>query len=127
MARAASSMKKTKAANHAKSALATGKRVLRIESEAIAGLIERLDEQFEKAVDLLFACKGRVVVTGLGKSGLIGRKISATFSSTGTPSIFLHAADALHGDLGTLTEDDVMLAISASGETSELVEILESV
>jgi len=127
MARAASSMKKTKAANQAKSALATGKRVLRIESDAIAGLIERLDEQFEKAVELLFACKGRVVVTGLGKSGLIGRKISATFSSTGTPSIFLHAADALHGDLGTLTEDDVMLAISASGETSELVEILESV
>jgi len=127
MARAASSMKKTKAANHGKSALATAKRVLRIEAEAIAGLIERLDEQFEKAVELLFACKGRVVVTGLGKSGLIGRKISATFSSTGTPSIFLHAADALHGDLGTLTADDVMLAISASGETSELVEILESV
>ena len=127
MARAASSMKKAKAANHGKSALATAKRVLRIEAEAIAGLIERLDEQFEKAVELLFACKGRVVVTGLGKSGLIGRKISATFSSTGTPSIFLHAADALHGDLGTLTADDVMLAISASGETSELVEILESV
>lgn len=127
MARAASSMKKAKAANHGKSPLATAKRVLRIEAEAIAGLIERLDEQFEKAVELLFACKGRVVVTGLGKSGLIGRKISATFSSTGTPSIFLHAADALHGDLGTLTADDVMLAISASGETSELVEILESV
>lgn len=120
-------MKKAKAEGETRSALATAKRVLRIEAESIEGLIERLDAQFEKAVELLFACKGRVVVTGLGKSGLIGRKISATFSSTGTPSIFLHAADALHGDLGTLTAADVMLAISASGETGELVEILESV
>src|ERR1700740_2223495 len=141
MTRVASSMKKAKtenrsgaavarakvAGNHAKSALATAKRVLRIEAEAIAGLIERLDGQFEKAVELLYGCKGRVVVTGLGKSGLIGRKISATFSSTGTPSIFLHAADALHGDLGALTAEDVMLAISTSGETEEIVEILESV
>ena len=126
MARASSSVKKAKA-DEPKSALATAKRVLRIEAEAIEGLIGRLDAQFEKAVDLLLACKGRVVVTGLGKSGLIGRKISATFSSTGTPSIFLHAADALHGDLGTLTAADVMLALSASGETGELVEILESV
>ena len=83
--------------------LATAKRVLRIESEAIAGLIERLDERFEKAVELLYACKGRVVVTGLGKSGLIGRKTAATFASIGTPSLFLHAAEALHGDLGMLT------------------------
>ena len=83
--------------------LETAKRVLRIESEAIAGLIERLDARFEKAVELLYACKGRVVVTGLGKSGLIGRKIAATFASTGTPSLFLHAAEALHGDLGMLT------------------------
>jgi arabinose-5-phosphate isomerase len=127
MGRAASSVKAAKSGNHAKSALATAKRVLRIEAEAIAGLIERLDGQFEKAVELLYGCKGRVVVTGLGKSGLIGRKISATFSSTGTPSIFLHAADALHGDLGALTADDVMLAISTSGETEEIVEILESV
>jgi arabinose-5-phosphate isomerase len=120
-------MKKAKVANGPRSALATAKRVLRIEAEAIAGLIERLDGEFEKAVELLFGCKGRVVVTGLGKSGLIGRKISATFSSTGTPSIFLHAADALHGDLGTLTADDVLLAISASGETEELLEIVEAV
>ena len=127
MPRATSSMNKAKAEGETGSALGTAKRVLRIEAESIEGLIERLDEQFEKAVELLFACKGRVVVTGLGKSGLIGRKISATFSSTGTPSIFLHAADALHGDLGTLTAADVMLAISASGETGELVEILESV
>src|ERR1700736_1307973 len=107
--------------------LATAKRVLQIEADAISGLIDRLDEGFEKAVELAYACKGRVVVTGLGKSGLIGRKISATFSSTGTPSIFLHAADALHGDLGALTAEDVMLAISTSGETEEIVEILESV
>ncbi len=107
--------------------LTTAKRVLRIESEAIAGLIERLDERFEKAVELLYACKGRVVVTGLGKSGLIGRKTAATFASIGTPSLFLHAAEALHGDLGMLTADDVLLAISSSGETKELVELVESV
>jgi arabinose-5-phosphate isomerase len=107
--------------------LATAKRVLRIEADAIAGLIERLDERFDKAVELLFSCKGRVVITGLGKSGLIGRKISATFSSTGTPSLFIHAADALHGDLGMLAAGDVMVAISSSGETDELVELLEAV
>ena len=107
--------------------LATAKRVLRIESEAIAGLIARLDERFEKAVELLYACKGRVVVTGLGKSGLIGRKIAATFASIGTPSLFLHASEALHGDLGMLTGDDVLLAISSSGETEELIELVESV
>jgi arabinose-5-phosphate isomerase len=117
-----------KAGESAKSSpLATAKRVLQIEADAIVGLIGRLDERFEKAVELLFACKGRVVVTGLGKSGLIGRKIAATFSSTGTPSLFLHAADALHGDLGMLTSHDVLLAISQSGETEELVELLESV
>jgi arabinose-5-phosphate isomerase len=107
--------------------LATAKRVLRIEADAITGLIDRLDARFEKAVELLYACKGRVVITGLGKSGLIGRKISATFSSTGTPSLFLHAADALHGDLGMLAAGDVMVAISSSGETEELVELLEAV
>jgi arabinose-5-phosphate isomerase len=107
--------------------LATAKRVLRIESEAIAGLMARLDERFEKAVELLYACQGRVVVTGLGKSGLIGRKIAATFASIGTPSLFLHASEALHGDLGMLTGDDVLLAISSSGETEELIELVESV
>ena len=79
--------------------LDTARRVLRIESEAIAGLIDRLDERFERAVELLYTCKGRVVVTGLGKSGLIGRKTAATFASIGTPSLFLHASEALHGDL----------------------------
>jgi arabinose-5-phosphate isomerase len=107
--------------------LEIAKRVLRIEAEAIAGLIDRLDERFEKAVDLLFCCKGRVIVTGMGKSGLIGRKVAATFASTGTPSVFLHAAEALHGDLGVLVAEDVVVAISSSGETEELLELLEAV
>src|SRR5271169_1853806 len=108
-------------------ALATAKRVLRIEAEAIAGLIDRLDRRFEEAVELLYACEGRVVVTGLGKSGLIGRKIAATFSSTGTPSFFLHASEALHGDMGMLAAGDVLLAVSSSGETEELIGLLEAV
>lgn len=111
----------------AREPLATAKRVFRIEAEAIAGLSKRLDGRFERAVELLHACTGRVVVTGLGKSGLIGRKIAATFASTGSPSFFLHAAEALHGDLGMLTASDVLLAISSSGETEELVELLEAV
>ena len=106
--------------------LETAKRVLRIESEAIAGLIDRLDARFEQAVETLFTCKGRVVVTGMGKSGLIGRKISATFASVGTPSFFLHAAEAAHGDLGMLANDDVVLAISISGETQELLDMIET-
>jgi arabinose-5-phosphate isomerase len=108
-----------------KMAIEGAKRVFTMEAEAIAGLIERLDWHFEKAVDLIYRCKGRVVVTGLGKSGLIGRKISATFSSMGTPSAFLHAADALHGDLGMLTAGDALVAISSSGETQELVDLIE--
>jgi arabinose-5-phosphate isomerase len=107
--------------------LETAKRVLSIESEAIAGLIERLDARFDEVVEMLFACGGRVAVTGLGKSGLIGRKVAATFSSTGTPAFFLHASEALHGDLGVLATGDVMLAISSSGETEELIELLEAV
>jgi arabinose-5-phosphate isomerase len=110
-----------------KGPLATARRVLRIEAAAIAGLIDRLDERFERAVELLHACGGRIVVTGLGKSGLIGRKIAATFASTGSPSFFLHAAEALHGDLGMLTASDVLLAISSSGETDELIELIEAV
>jgi len=107
--------------------LETAKRVLRVESEAIASLIDRLDARFEKAVELLYVCRGRVVVTGLGKSGLVGRKLAATLASTGTPALFLHTGEALHGDLGMLTAGDVMLAISASGETAELIELLETV
>ncbi len=106
--------------------LETARRVLRIEAEAIEGLLGRLDERFDKAVELLFSCKGRVVVTGMGKSGLIGRKIAATFSSTGTPSLFLHPAEALHGDLGMLVREDVLLAISYGGETEEIIALLET-
>jgi arabinose-5-phosphate isomerase len=108
-----------------KAAMEGAKRVFLVESEAISGLIERLDARFDKAVDILYRCKGRAVVTGLGKSGLIGRKVSATFSSMGTPSVFLHAADALHGDLGMLAAGDVLVAISTSGETEELIDLIE--
>lgn len=107
--------------------VAAARRVLRIEADAIAELIDRLDQRFERAVEIIFACGGRVVVTGLGKSGLIGRKISATLASTGTPSVFLHAAEALHGDLGILMREDVALAISQSGETEELLALLEPI
>ena len=106
--------------------LETARRVLKIEAQAIADVLARLDANFEKAVDLLFACKGRVVVSGMGKSGLIGRKISATFSSTGTPSFFLHPAEALHGDLGMLARGDALLAVSYGGETEEIVGLLEA-
>jgi len=107
--------------------LETAKRVLRIEAEALAGLLQRLDASFERAVDLLLACKGRVVVTGMGKSGLIGRKIAATFSSTGTPSVFLHPAEAVHGDLGMLMRDDLVLAVTYGGETEEIAALLETI
>jgi arabinose-5-phosphate isomerase len=107
--------------------LDTARRVLRIEADALSELSRRLDANFERAVELLFACKGRVVVTGMGKSGLIGRKIAATFSSTGTPSVFLHAAEAVHGDLGMLMPDDAVLAVSYSGETEEFAALLETV
>ncbi|MGB9463201.1 MAG: KpsF/GutQ family sugar-phosphate isomerase [Candidatus Acidiferrum sp.] len=106
--------------------LDTARRVLKIEAQAIQDVFARLDASFEKAVDILFACKGRVVVTGMGKSGLVGRKISATLSSTGTPSFFLHPADALHGDLGMLARGDAMLAISYGGETEEIIHLLEA-
>jgi arabinose-5-phosphate isomerase len=107
--------------------LDTAKRVLRIEAEALTELLRRLDASFVGAVELLLACKGRVVVIGMGKSGLIGRKIAATFSSTGTPSVFLHPAEALHGDLGMLMRDDVVLAVSYGGETEEIVALLETI
>jgi arabinose-5-phosphate isomerase len=110
-----------------RAALESARRVLRVESDAIAALIGRLDDRFEKAIEILYGCKGRVVITGLGKSGLIGRKVAATFSSTGTPALFLHAAEALHGDLGMLANGDVLVAISSSGETDELIELLEAV
>jgi len=107
--------------------LKTARKVLEIEARALAELVERLDRRFERAVELLFGCKGRVVVTGMGKSGLVGQKISATFSSTGTPSFFLHPAEAIHGDLGRLVPSDVLVALSYSGETEELLRLLDTV
>jgi arabinose-5-phosphate isomerase len=107
--------------------LKTGRTVLEIEARAIADLVERLDQRFERAVEILFACRGRVVVAGMGKSGIIGQKISATFSSTGTPSFFLHPAEALHGDLGRLVRGDVLVSLSYSGETEELLRLLDTI
>jgi len=107
--------------------LDTARRVLRIEAEALGELLLRLDASFEQAVELLLACKGRVVVIGMGKSGLIGRKIAATFSSTGTPATFLHPAEAIHGDLGMLMREDVVLAVSYGGETEEIIGLLETI
>lgn len=100
------------------------RKVLKIESDAINALIDRIDESLVKAVEILFNSKGRVVVTGMGKSGLIGKKIAATLASTGTPAFFLHPAEASHGDLGMVTPDDVIIAISNSGETDELVNLI---
>lgn len=107
--------------------LETARKVLEIEARSLADLLERLDDRFTQAVDTLFACQGRVLVAGMGKSGLIGQKISATFSSTGTPSFFLHPAEALHGDLGRLAPQDVLVALSYSGETEELLRLLDPV
>jgi arabinose-5-phosphate isomerase len=103
------------------------RKVLEIEAQAVRDLIPRIDASFERAVALLFACAGRVVVTGMGKSGIIGQKISATLSSTGTPSLALHPADAIHGDLGKIARGDVVLAVSASGGTDEIVALLPTV
>ncbi|OGW42520.1 MAG: D-arabinose 5-phosphate isomerase [Nitrospirae bacterium GWD2_57_9] len=102
------------------------KRVLRIEADAIAALIDRVDHRFEQAVRLILNCKGRVVVTGMGKSGLIGKKIAATLASTGTPALFLHPAEGIHGDLGMVTRGDTVIALSNSGETEELARMLPS-
>ncbi|WIW71046.1 KpsF/GutQ family sugar-phosphate isomerase [Anaerosinus gibii] len=98
--------------------------VLNIEAEAIKALIPRIDEEFNRAVEMILACKGKVIVTGMGKSGIIGRKIAASFASTGTPSFFLHPAEAFHGDLGMVTCHDIVIAISNSGESAEVVNIL---
>jgi arabinose-5-phosphate isomerase len=103
------------------------RKVLRIEASAILGLVDRLNGTFERAVQLLFECRGRVIVTGMGKSGIICRKIAATLSSTGTSAWFLHPAEATHGDLGAIREDDVVIALSHSGETEELLRLLESI
>ncbi|HMK55530.1 MAG TPA: KpsF/GutQ family sugar-phosphate isomerase [Dissulfurispiraceae bacterium] len=105
-------------------ALSIAKRVLRTEADAVLGLIDKLNGDFEKAVDIIYRAKGRVVVTGMGKSGLVGKKIAATFASTGTPAFFLHPAEASHGDLGMVTSRDVIIAISNSGETDEITDLI---
>jgi arabinose-5-phosphate isomerase len=102
----------------------SAKRAIEIERDSITLLIDRIDEQFSKACQILLNCKGRVVVTGMGKSGHIGKKIAATLASTGTPSFFVHPGEASHGDLGMITSNDVVIAISNSGNTSEVVTIL---
>src|SRR5262245_17956264 len=104
--------------------LAEGRRVLKIEARAVQALVDRLDAHFDKAVDLLLRCKGKVVVSGMGKSGLVGQKIAATMASTGTPAFFLHPAEGIHGDLGMLGRADVLIAISNSGETQEILQLL---
>jgi arabinose-5-phosphate isomerase len=98
--------------------------VLRVEAHGILSMIGRLDESFVRAVELMRGCRGKVVVTGVGKSGLICRKVAATLASTGTPSFFIHAGDGVHGDLGMVMKDDVILALSNSGETDELLKVL---
>jgi arabinose-5-phosphate isomerase len=100
------------------------RRVLRIEADAVAALAGRVGAEFDLAVELILACKGRVIVSGIGKSGHIARKIAATMASTGTPAFFVHAAEAVHGDLGMITRDDVMIALSNSGENDELLTIV---
>ena len=110
--------------------LQRAKEVFKIEAEAVAALANKLDDNFTRSVDALCQCKGRVVVTGMGKAGIIGQKISATLSSLGTPSIWLHSAEAIHGDLGRVTKDDIVIALSNSGETEEtksLIPILKKI
>jgi arabinose-5-phosphate isomerase len=104
--------------------LEKGKEVIRIEAEAVAALESRINAQFAAAVDLIYGAKGRVIVSGLGKSGLIARKIAATMSSTGTPAVFMHPSDAVHGDLGMVRPGDVMICISKSGETEEIQQLM---
>ncbi|MDI6781204.1 MAG: KpsF/GutQ family sugar-phosphate isomerase [bacterium] len=100
---------------------------LRIEAQAILSLIDKVDESFVRAIEVLYGCKGRIIVTGMGKSGIIGKKIASTLASTGSPALFLHPADAAHGDLGMVTMNDVIIALSNSGETKELIDLIPSI
>lgn len=106
--------------------LSLARKVLQTEAAAVLALVDRVDERFARAVTLIRNCKGRVIVTGMGKSGIICRKIAATLASTGTPAFFLHPAEAVHGDLGVIQADDVVIAMSYSGETEELTRVLET-
>src|SRR4029077_18025872 len=107
--------------------LALARRVLETEAAAILALVPRLDARFDRAVELLLGCRGRGILTRMGKSGIICRKIAATLTSTGTPSQFLHPAEAIHGDLGIIRSDDVVIALSYSGETDEILRLLETI
>lgn len=107
--------------------LAEARRVIQVEAEALSAMADRIDASFEKAVDLILASQGRVIVSGMGKSGLVGQKIASTMASTGTPAFFLHPAEGIHGDLGMIMTGDVVIAISNSGETDEILRILPSV
>ena len=115
------------ASNPARNSRRLARQVLEIEAAAVLALVDRLDDRFDAAVQILDACRGRVIVTGMGKSGIISRKIAATLSSTGTPAFFLHPAEAVHGDLGVVQGDDVVIALSHSGETNELLRLLEMI
>ena len=106
--------------------LENARNVLKMEAEAILELVPRINGQFTAAVEMILACPGRTVITGMGKSGIIGRKMAATLASTGTPSFYLHPAEGIHGDLGMVTADDVVIALSNSGETGEVLHILPS-
>lgn len=106
--------------------LEQARQVLRLEAEAVLEQVERIDEHFKAAVEMIMSCPGRTVITGMGKSGIIGRKMAATLASTGTPSFYLHPAEGIHGDLGMVTEGDVVIALSNSGETAEVLHILPS-
>ncbi len=108
-------------------ALKVARRVLETEADAVRALIDRLDQRFEQAVALVESCRGRVVVTGMGKSGLVGKKLAATLAATGTPALFLHPAEGVHGDLGMLVRGDVVLALSHSGETEELLALVPAI
>ena len=104
--------------------LEQARQVVRIEAEAVAGLTDRLDSSFEKAVEMIYVCTGRVIVSGVGKSGIVARKLAATLTSTGTPALFIHPVDCLHGDMGLVGREDIFIAVSKSGETDEIEQLL---
>src|SRR3982074_3535284 len=106
---------------------ALARKVLQTAAAAVLALVDRLDERFDRAIGLLKQCRGRVILTGMGKSGIICQKIAATLASTGTPAFFLHPAEAMHGDLGVIQGDDVVVALSYSGETDEILNLIEAI
>ncbi|MBL7141060.1 MAG: SIS domain-containing protein, partial [Planctomycetes bacterium] len=117
-------MAKRKASRAPRADLAYARRVIEAEAKAVEGLVDRVGRDFARALRMLYACKGNVVTSGIGKAGIIARKISGTLASTGTPSLFLHPADAVHGDLGRVRPEDIVLILSYGGETSEITRML---